>query len=94
MTISQKRSKQIIYKYIHGLGLHLSEKRSFDVTIAYWEKVFVSLTADCVKLTPNEDRVVLLSSPSSLDIESSDLTSTVSSFILKLLVPMIFYCFF
>lgn len=52
---------------------------------------FFSLTLDCEKLTPNEDRVVLLSSISSLDIESSDLTSTVSNFILKLSVRIIMF---
>lgn len=42
----------------------------------------LGLTAACEMLAPNDDRVVLLSSISSLDTESSDLTSTISSFIL------------
>lgn len=41
------------------------------------------LTEACETLAPNDDRVVLLSSISSLDTESSDFISTISSFILK-----------
>lgn len=49
----------------------------------YIKKELIILTVAREILTPNDDRVVLLSSISSQDNESSDLTSTISSFIFQ-----------